>query len=111
MTDKHSLALDGTDTPLSDWPTLIERVVEDVSRILRSEAHIFQTNIGAALEFQISKTIARLTNILMILIGALFMLCALLFLLHQWLPWWQAFGVIGLTMLLAGFVADGMMKT
>ena len=47
----------------------------------------------------------------MILIGALCMLCALLFLLHQWLPWWQAFGAIGLATLLVGIVANGMMKT
>jgi hypothetical protein len=111
MTDKHPLPINGTTSTLSDWPTLIERAVDDVSRIVRSEAHMFQTNMGAALELQISKTIARLTNALMIFIGALFMLCALLFLLHQWLPWWQAFGAIGLAILLAGLVANGMMKT
>jgi Putative Actinobacterial Holin-X, holin superfamily III len=111
MTDKHSLAVDGTDSALSDWPTLIERVVEDVSRIVRSEAHMFQADMGAALELQISKTIARLTNTLMILIGALCMLCALLFLLHQWFPWWQTFGAIGLAMLLVGIVGNAVMKT
>jgi CHASE2 domain-containing sensor protein len=110
MTDKDPLSINGTASALSDWPTLIERAVDDVSRIVRSEAHMFQTSMGAALEVHISKTAAHLTNAVVILIGALCMLCALIFLIHQWLPWWQAFGIVGLVTLLVGIVSNAAMR-
>jgi len=102
MTDKHPVPINGTASALSDWPTLIERAVDDVSRIVRSEANMFQTSMGAALEMHISKTAAYLINAVVILIGALCMLCAVIFLIHRWLPWWQAFGIMGLVTLLVG---------
>ena len=46
MADHTRLASNQTPTAYSDWPTLIERAVDDVSRILRSEAQMFQTSMG-----------------------------------------------------------------
>jgi hypothetical protein len=83
MTDKHPLPMDRPTIALSDWPTLIDRAVDDVSRIVRSEAHT-----------------------IVISSGALCMLCALVFLLHQWFPWWQAFGITGAAALLVGVVSN-----
>jgi len=67
---------------------------------------MFQTSMGAALELQISKTVASLTIIAVMICGALCILCAAILLLHQWLPWWQAFGIVGLATLLAGIVSN-----
>ena len=106
MAEKHPSSIDGTPTAYPDWPTLIERVVDDVSQILRSEAHMFQTNLGVALELQISKTLAHLTIIALMISGALCILCASILFLHQWLPWWQAFGIAGLATLLVGIVGN-----
>jgi len=86
MAENHPLPNDGTPTAYSDWPTLIERAVDDVSRILRSEAHMFQTSMGAALEAQISNTVTHLTIIAVMISSALCILGALILLLHQWLP-------------------------
>jgi len=110
MAEKRPLPIDGTPTADSDWPTLIERAVDDVSRILRSEAHMFQTSIEAALELQISKTVARVTIIAVLISGALCILCAAILLLHQWLPWWQAFGIAGLATLLIGIVSSAAVR-
>jgi VIT1/CCC1 family predicted Fe2+/Mn2+ transporter len=109
MAEKH-LPIDGTPAAYSDWPTLIERAVDDVSRILRSEAHMFQTSMGAALELQISNTVTLLTIVGVIISGALCILCAAILLLHQWLPWWQAFGVAGLATLAVGIVSNAAMR-
>ena len=110
MAEKHPLPIDGPPTTYADWPTLIERAVDDVSRILRSEAHMFQTSIGAALEVQISNTVAHLTIIAVMISGAICILCASILLLHQWLPWWQAFGIAGLATLLVGIARHAIMK-
>jgi hypothetical protein len=110
MAEKDPLPIDGTPTGYADWPTLIERAVDDVSRILRSEAQMFQISTGAALDLQISKTLARLTIVAVMISGALCILCASIFLLHQWLPWWQAFGIAGLAALLVGIVSNAAVR-
>jgi hypothetical protein len=110
MTEKHSLPIGEFSATNSDWPTLIERAVDDVSRILRSEAQMFQTSIGVALELQISKSVTLLTIISLMISGALCILCAAILLLHQWLPWWQAFGIAGLATLSATIVISPTMR-
>jgi Putative Actinobacterial Holin-X, holin superfamily III len=111
MAEKQTPSIDRTPpTAYSDWPTLIERAVDDVSRILRSEAHMFQTRMGAALEVQIFNTVTLLTIVGIMISGALCILCAAIFLLHQWLPWWQAFGIAGLVTLFVGIVGKATMK-
>ena len=49
MAEKPPLPLDGTPATYPDWPTLVGRAVDDVSRILQSELHMFQANMGADL--------------------------------------------------------------
>jgi hypothetical protein len=110
MTEKHTLPINGTPAASSDWPTLIERAVDDVSRILRSEAQMFQTSMGVALELQISNTVAHLAIVAVMISGAICILCASILLLHQWLPWWQAFGIAGLAALVAGIASHVIMK-
>jgi len=48
-------------------------------------------------QLQLSIVLIRLTVLAMVVCGALCILCAAIFLLHQWFPWWQAFGLTGLT--------------
>src|SRR5271167_2615972 len=110
MAEKHPLPIDGAPTTYSDWPTLIERAVDDVSGILRSEVHIFQTSMGAALELQISNAIAHLMTIALMISGATCILCASILLLHQWLHWWQAFGIAGLSTLVVGILSNAAMR-
>jgi hypothetical protein len=110
MPDRQTLPIDGTSGASSDWPTLVERVVDDVARILRSEAQMFQTNLGAALELQINSTLTRLTIVALIIGGAICILFASILLLHEWLPWWQAFGIVGITIFLAGITMNAKMR-
>ena len=110
MAEKHPLPVEGAPTTYADWPTLIERAVDDVSRILRSEAHMLQTSIEATLEAQISNTVAQLTIVAVMISGAICILCAAILLLHQWLPWWEAFGIAGLAACIAGIASLVVIK-
>ena len=65
---------------------------------------MLETSLGAALQLQIANTIVRLMIVAAMFSGALCILVASILLLHQWLLWWQAFGAIGLTMLVAGSI-------
>jgi hypothetical protein len=109
MAEKYP-AINGRRTADSDWPSLIERAVDDISRIVQSEAQIFQTRLSAAIELRISSAMIVLAAVGVIVTGALCLLCAAIFLLHQWLPWWQAFGIAGGALVLVGIVCYATMR-
>jgi len=102
MTEKQSRTADGAPEAFHDWPTLVGRAVDDVTRILQSEAHMLQTSMGAALETLLANAIATLTVIAVMICGAVCIVCAAILLLHEWLPLWQAFGIAGGVILLIG---------
>jgi hypothetical protein len=110
MAEKHPPTTEAATTTYADWPTLIERTMGDVSRIVRSEVQILQTSIGATLDAQVSNAVARLTVAALIISGAICILCASILLLHQWLPWWQAFGIAGVVTLVIAMVSNRAMR-
>ena len=102
MTEKQSHIANGAPETLQDWPTLVGRAVDDITRILQSEARMLETSMGAALETRLASAIATLTVVAVMICGGVCMLCAGILLLHQWLPLWQAFGIAGIGILLVG---------
>ncbi len=96
---------------MQDWPTLVGRAVDDVTRILQSEARMLQTSMGAALETRLASAIATLTIVAVMIGGAVCIVCAAILLVHQWLPLWQSFGIIGGGILLTGLAAYAIAKS
>jgi hypothetical protein len=111
MTEKQSHSANGAPGTMQDWPTLVGRAVDDVTRILQSEAQLLQTNMGAALETRLASAIATLTIVAVMIGGAVCIVCAAILLLHQWLPLWQSFGIIGGGILLAGLAGYAITKS
>ena len=107
---KHPLSIDAAPETYADWPTLIEKAMDDVSRILRSEVRMLETSIGATLEAQVSHAVAHLTVAALIISGAICILAASILLLHQWLPWWQAFGIAGVATVVVAIVSNAAMR-
>ncbi len=110
MADKQPHAANGASENLRDWPTLVARAVDDVSRILQSEAKMLQTNMGAALERHLADATATLTVIAAMLCGAVCIVCAAILLLHKWMPLWQAFTIAGVAILLIGIAIRAIMR-
>jgi hypothetical protein len=102
MTEKQPHHANGAPESLQDWPTLVGRAVDDVTRILQGEAHMLETSMSAALATRLANAIATLTVIAVMLCGGVCVLCAAILLLHQWIPLWQAFGLAGVTILAIG---------
>ena len=103
MAEQHPL----TNEPAAaspDWATLTERALDDLSRIVRSEIHMLQTSIETAVEARIDRVVTRAMTIAAMVCGAFCVLCAVILLLHQWLPWWQSFGIGGFSLLAFGVV-------
>ena len=110
MMEKQQSHTNGAPEVLQDWPTLVSRAVDDVTRIFQSEAHMLETRMGAALETRLASTIATLTLLAIVICGAVCMVCAAILLLHLWLPLWQAFGLAGGCIMLAGIAGYLIMK-
>jgi hypothetical protein len=110
MIEKAPREINGAPAKYPDWPTLVGRAVDDVSRILQSELHMFQAKVGAELQARIANTVASLTIAAMVISGTICLLCASILLLHQWLPWWEAFGIAGLAMLLVATARNVAMR-
>jgi VIT1/CCC1 family predicted Fe2+/Mn2+ transporter len=111
MTEKQPHHANGMpETTQQDWPTLVGRAVDDVTRILQSEAHMLQTSMGAALETRLASAIATLTIVAVMICGGVCMLCAAILLLHQWLPLWQSFGVAGVAIMIVGIASYAIKK-
>lgn len=110
MIEKQPHHANGAPDSMQDWPTLVGRAVDDVTRILQSEAHMLETSMSAALASRLANAIATLTIIAVMLCGGVCVLCAAILLLHQWLPLWQAFGLAGATILLIGIAMYAIRK-
>jgi VIT1/CCC1 family predicted Fe2+/Mn2+ transporter len=110
MTEKQPRHANGAPEIQQDWPTLVGRAVDDVTRILQSEAHLLENSIGAALSTRLASAIATLTTVAVMLCGGVCILFAGILLLHEWLPLWQAFGLAGAAILLVGFASYTIMK-
>lgn len=110
MAEQHPLTSEPA-ASLPDWATLTERALDDVSRIVRSEIHMLQTSIETAVEARIDRLVTRAMTIAAMVCGAFCLLCAVILLLHQWLPWWQSFGIGGFSLLTFGAVNRAIGKS
>jgi hypothetical protein len=99
MTEKHALTAKEPSGIHEDWSTLIAQAADDVSRIVQSEIHLFETTFRSALEGQINYALAGLAIVAVMICGTLCALAALILYAHQWLQWWQACAVGAFTML------------
>jgi hypothetical protein len=99
MMEKHALTAKEPSGLHEDWSTLIARAADDVSRIVQSEIHLFETTFRSALEGQINYALAGLAMVAVMICGTLCALAAFILYAHQWLQWWQACAVGAFTML------------
>jgi hypothetical protein len=111
MTEKQPHHTNGAPESLQDWPTLVGRAVDDVTRILQSEAHMLETSMSAALATRLASAIATLTVIVIVSCGGVCIVCAAILLLHEWLPLWQAFGLAGVSILLVGIATYSIKRS
>lgn len=83
----------------AEWPRLLARIVEG---IVSAELHQFEENVMAFLNSAVADAYASFTWICARVIGAAFLLTALILFLGIWLQWWTAFALVGLAVIAAG---------
>jgi hypothetical protein len=110
MEEKSQLVVNGAQDNYPDWATLFTKAVDDVARILRSEADLFRISFEAALKAQIDQALVVLAAVGALICAGVCALASLIAFLHQshpdlnWrgLPWWQALGVGAIVMVVVG---------
>ncbi len=87
-----------------DWGTLAARAVDDVSRVIQGELRLLEIRIRGTIEGQVENIFLSLAAVGVAIVGALCLVAALVGFLHQWMPYWQALGVVGISFVIIGIV-------
>lgn len=93
------------------WPTLLGRMLEDVSRVIELELKLLEARIAPALITMAERAIAGLVILSAGIIAGACLLTALIMLLHEWMPWWQCFGIGGLVAIVCGLIAYASVRS
>src|SRR5271166_6139681 len=93
-----------------NWPELISRTIDDLSRIARAEMELLVVKLGLLLEAQTDKIAAVLILVVALLYGSLFLLVGIVLLIHLWLAWWLSCLITGTAVVVAGALLQMAMK-
>ena len=94
----------------TEWSTLLGRMLEDLSRIIRLELQLLEARLVPSLTGMADRAIAALVILFAGVIGGSCLLAALILLLHEWMKWWQAFAIGGVVAIACGFVVYSVIK-
>jgi hypothetical protein len=87
-----------------NWPQLLSKTVDDLTRIARTEIELLESRLGMLLEVQTDKIAGMLFLLVALSYGSLFLLGGVVLLLHLWLAWWLSFLITGAAIVLAGIL-------
>ena len=93
-----------------NWPELLSKTIDDLSRIARTEMELLVAKLGLLLEAQTDKITGVLILVGALLYGSLFALGGIVLLLHLWIPWWLSFLITGTAVVIAGVLFQMTMK-
>jgi len=93
-----------------NWPELLSKTIDDLSRIARTEMEILETELGVLLEAQTEKIAGMVFLVVALAYGSLFLLGGIVLLIHLWLAWWLSFLITGAAIVIAGVVFQMTMK-
>jgi hypothetical protein len=87
-----------------ELPDLAVRAISDFERILAAEARLLETNLLTATHKLLDRLYIQSILIVMGAVGIIALLVSVALILHRWLPWWQALGLLGVSTLVAAEV-------
>jgi hypothetical protein len=93
-----------------NWPQLLSKTIDDLSRIARTEMELLVAKLGLLLEAQTDKIAGMLFLIVALSYGSLFLLGGIVLLIHIWLAWWLSFLITGAAIVIAGVFFQMTMK-
>jgi hypothetical protein len=78
-----------------EWPVLVSKAVDDISRILRAEIRLAQLSVKDVVEREIDRAMKAIIALVMIICGTICAIAAAILLLQVVLDsWWLAFAIV-----------------
>jgi Putative Actinobacterial Holin-X, holin superfamily III len=93
-----------------NWPELLSKTIDDLSRIARTEMELLVAKLGLLLEAQTDKIAGTLILVVALSYGSVFLLVGIILLIHLWLAWWLSFLITGAAIVMAGVFLQMTMK-
>jgi hypothetical protein len=89
---------------VQSWPGLLAKLFVDFTKVVEAEARLVRASIEPTLSAVLDRWLLQIVTAAIALAGCLLLLAAVILLLHEWLPWWEAFGVVGAVTVVAAIV-------
>ena len=84
----------------TDLPDLGVRILTDFGRIVAAEARLLETNLIGAAQALVDRVYLTVILVVLAAAGIVSLIGSIMMLLHQWMPWWQVLGIVGIGSLL-----------
>jgi hypothetical protein len=84
----------------TDLPDLGIRIITDFGRIVAAEARLLETNLVGAAQALVDRVYLTAMLVVVAAAGIVSIIGSIMMLLHQWMPWWQVLGIVGITSIL-----------
>ena len=104
MKSNESDVTSGQPVRESDLPELAVRILSDFERIVTAEAGRLESNVISATQVLLDRLYIESILIALAAIGITTVLLSVALLLHQWMEWWKALGLLGVCVLVAAEV-------
>src|ERR1700720_1633077 len=111
-TQRHerSAVVNGSPAVNAEWPNLLGRMLEDVSRVIQLELQLLEAKLAPSLMAMADRAIAGLMILCAGVIGGSCLLAALILLLHDWMAWGQCFAIGGVVTIVCALAVNASMK-
>jgi len=93
----------------TDLPDLGVRILTDFGRIVAAEARLLETNLVGAAQALIDRVYLTAILVVIAAAGVVSIIGSIVMLLHQWMPWWQVLGIVGVGSLLVAAILRRML--
>jgi len=80
---------------IQSWPALLAKLIVDLTKVVEAEARVARASVEPILTAVLDHWLLQIAIAAIALVGCLLLLAAAIFMLHQWLPWWEAVGIVG----------------
>ena len=85
-----------------DWPALVTRIIDDLTRIIQTEIGLFHAGLEPIVSSAIDRLVIGMAALVALVLGAICLLGALTVYLHYQLGWAAALAVAGAASVVAG---------
>jgi len=88
----------------TDLPDLGVRIITDFGRIVAAEARLLETNLVGAAQALVDRVYLTAILVVVAAAGVVSIIGSIVMLMHQWIPWWQVLGIVGLGSILVAAI-------